>query len=195
MKKQYFAWKDGIQAVNGPQEWVELLAKEFCELEIKIRTGQISPKRYFACVPSAENGDVYYYFECTYEQFLDSEKKRIEQLRKAIEEQEMKEKGLWYDLISLDYTFQDDSGDELSLHDIIEDPNSLFEDALINSICLQNALKSLTTDERELIKVLYLSSEPLTERAYAEKTGISNSTVHSRKMKTLKKLKKSFAQN
>ena len=82
MKKRYFAWKNGEQACNASQEWVELSAKEFRMLEIKRRTGQVSSKRYFACVPPAEKGDLYYYFECTYEQFLDSEKKRIERLRK-----------------------------------------------------------------------------------------------------------------
>ena len=195
MKKQYFAWKDGIQAVNGPQEWVELLAKEFCELEIKIRTGQISPKRYFACVPPAESGDVYYYFECTYEQFLDSEKKRIERLRKAIEEQEMKEKGLWYDLISLDCTYQDDNGDELSLHDMIADPNAFFEERLINSILLRNALSFLTREERTIINVFYLNDKTCTEREYASANNLSKTSVHYQKKKILKKLKSFLDQN
>lgn len=194
MKKQFFAWKNAKKATSGVQDWEELSAKEFCELQIKIRMGQITPKRYFACIPPAEKGDVYFYFECTYEQFLTSEKERIERLRKMIENQELKEQGLWYDIISIDSTYPDESGDELSLHEMIADPDSLFEEDLINSICLKNALKTLTEDERKLIDTFYLSAEPLTERAYADKNGVSNSTIHSRKIKILRKMKKSFAQ-
>ena len=53
MKRQYFAWKNAKKTTIGTQDWEELSAKEFCDLQIKIRTGQVTPKRYFACVPQA----------------------------------------------------------------------------------------------------------------------------------------------
>ncbi len=195
MKKQYFAWKDGKNATDGTQEWEELTAKEFCELGIKIRTGQIEPKRYFACVPPAEKNDVYFYFECTYEQFLVSERKRIERLRKKIEEQELREQGLWYDLVSLDYEITDENGEGVSLYDMLADPDSLFEDSLIESLTLKKALSYLTVEERIVINALYLNDTVCTEREYTNEIGVSKTALHYRKSKVLNKIRKYLDQN
>lgn len=195
MKKQYFAWKDGKKTNDVMQEWDELTVKEFCELGIKIRTGQIEPKRYFAFVPTAEKNDVFFYFECTYEQFLVSERKRIERLRKKIEEQELKEQGLWYDLVSLDYEMTDENGEGVYLHDVLADPDSLFEDSLIESLTLNNALSYLTDEERIVINALFLNYTVYTEREYANEIGVSKTALHYRKNKVLNKIRKYLDQN
>ena len=52
---------------------------------------------------------------------------------------------------------------------------------------LQNAFASLTDDEKELIWLLYLCKEPLTETQVASVLHISQPAVHKRKKRILKK--------
>lgn len=54
---------------------------------------------------------------------------------------------------------------------------------------LQNAFASLTDDEKELIWLLYLCKEPLTETQVASVLHISQPAVHKRKKKILEKMK------
>ena len=53
---------------------------------------------------------------------------------------------------------------------------------------LRLCLEMLPEEERELIKELFYNK--LSERALSEKTGIHNMTIHNRKVRILKKLKK-----
>ena len=54
---------------------------------------------------------------------------------------------------------------------------------------LQNAFASLTDDEKELIWLLYLCKEPLTETQVASVLHISQPAIHKRKKKILEKMK------
>ena len=54
---------------------------------------------------------------------------------------------------------------------------------------LQNAFASLTDDEKELIWLLYLCKEPLTETQVASVLHISQQAVNKRKQKILEKMK------
>lgn len=53
---------------------------------------------------------------------------------------------------------------------------------------LTAVLPLLTDDERELIQAIYF--DEMTEREYAEKTGVYRNAVHKRKVRILEKLKK-----
>ena len=66
-----------------------------------------------------------------------------------------------------------------------------FEDSLIGSLMLEQALVSLTDDERDLIGALFFDG--LTEREYAAKIGIAQKNVNARKQRVLGKLKIFFA--
>ena len=68
------------------------------------------------------------------------------------------------------------------------DPEYLFEKRE-NLIRLQNAFASLTEEEKELIWLLYLCKEPLTETQAASVLHISQQAVNKRKKKILEKMK------
>ena len=68
------------------------------------------------------------------------------------------------------------------------EPEHLFEKRE-NLIRLQNAFASLTEEEKELIWLLYLCKEPLTETQAASVLHISQPAVHKRKKKILEKMK------
>ena len=54
---------------------------------------------------------------------------------------------------------------------------------------LQNAFSSLTDEEKELIWLLYLCKEPLTETQVASVLHISQPAVHKRKKRILEKMR------
>lgn len=195
MKKQYFAWKDRKQAKDGRQEWIEIMPKEYREIYEKNKVCPVDERRYFASLPGVEKEDIYYCFECDYKQY---KKYRAEKEQKARKEKADKEDEIKYGsvrLLSLDAEFVDDSGDPYSLHDMIADEDSLFENELIKSLMFQQVLNALSKDERELIYAIYLSDNPMTIRDYAEITGVHFTTVNYRKKKILEKLRELFIQN
>ena len=51
------------------------------------------------------------------------------------------------------------------------------------------AIQSLSKEEFELVQMLYLSSNPMTERQIADVIGISQQAVNKRKLSVIKKLK------
>lgn len=195
MKKQYFAWKNGKQNAKGTQDWVELTSKEFLEI-CKSNIGKpIKERRLFARIPNVDDGDTYYLLECDYTNYLKSVSAAMERLRKRIEKEQLKNQGLWYDIISLDFGMTDEEGESYTLHDILADPDSIFEDRLITSMDLQRALSVLSDDERSIIECLYLSAKPKTLREYAAEINVPFTTLQNKKTKILKKMKKSFVQN
>ena len=54
---------------------------------------------------------------------------------------------------------------------------------------VKHQLKSLSKEEFELVQMLYLSSNPMTERQIADVIGISQQAVNKRKLSVIKKLK------
>jgi len=82
---------------------------------------------------------------------------------------------------------------EVELIETIEDENADIEKIYDRQEMIEKiieALESLSKEERDLITELFLSTEPKTEREYAEKIGITQPTVNYRKMKILEKIKK-----
>ena len=195
MKKQYYVWKDGKQNLDGKQEWVELTAKEFLEICNHNRKVEPSDRRYFARVPGVEEDDTYYLLECDYNSYLKSVAEAMERWRNRKKEEQLIKEGLTFEIISLDFSMTDENDDAYTLLDVIPDLDSLFEDKLILSMDLNKVLVSLSEEERNLIDVFYLSSNPKTERAYAEEIKKPYSTVHRNKIKVLKKMKEKMAQN
>jgi len=195
MKKQFFVWKDGKQNKNGVQEWTEINGKDFLEI-CKSNFGKpIEERRLFARISGSEDDDIYYVFECDYENYLKSNAECVERFRKRLDEEQLKIEGLWYELVSLDYTMTDECGEEYTLHDIVPDPDAFFENKAITSVDLERALSNLQADEKAIVEALYLSNRPKTVREYAEELKIPHTTLQSRKKNILKKIKKSFVQN
>ena len=195
MKKQYFAWKNGEQSTSSSQQWEEITVKDCLEICRGNRNLTKEHRRFFARVPGVEENDTYYVLECDYKNHIKSVAEAMERWRKRIEEEKLIEEGLVFEIISLDLPMTDENGETYTLLDMIPDPDSLFEDKLIASMDLHNALLSLSEEERNLIEMFYLSNHPNTVREYAEKINAPFTTVQSRKEKILKKLKDFFVQN
>ncbi len=62
-----------------------------------------------------------------------------------------------------------------------------FEDRLLDSLALKDALSSLAPTERDLIDALFYAG--MTEREYASQIGISQKNVNTRKQRILDKLR------
>lgn len=192
MNTKYYAWKNGKRS-EGKQQWVELASNEFIELCNMNRKLKRSERRYFYQLPGIEEGDCYLYLECTYEQFLISRAEKQMRTRRRKEKEEMIENGQWYSVVSLDAPIEDGSDDTYTFHDLIADPDSLFEDRLILSMDIQQALKTLTEEEYEIIETLYLSEYAVSERDLARSMDVPQKTMNNRKKKILSKLKKNLA--
>ena len=82
--------------------------------------------------------------------------------------------------------------DEMLGEEIIPDQDSLsVEDTVIAELMveeLQKCLDLLSDSERSLITAMFY--EGLSERELSEKTGVHHMTIHNRKIRILKKLKK-----
>lgn len=195
MKIYYFAWKNGKKAdKNRKQEWTELTAKEYKAIYEGNKTCDISKRRFFERVPGVEWIDDIYYFECDYEQY---KKYRAEKEKKARKEKRLKEDKSRYGairLLSLDAEYEDASGEIYSLHDMIADENSLFENGLIESIDLKNALSCLSPDEIKILDLMFFNEEKtVSDMEMARKLNIPRRTFGYQKEKIFIKLKKSFA--
>ena len=195
MKIYYFAWKNGEKADKyRKQEWTELTAKEYKAIYEDNKTCDIGKRRFFERVPGAELVDDIYYFECDYEQY---KKYRAEKEKKARKEKQLKEDKSRYgaiQVLSLDAEYEEASGKIYSLHDMIADENSLFENRLIESIDLKNALCCLSPDEIKILDLMFFNEEkPVSDMEMARKLNIPRRTFGYQKEKIFNKLKKSFA--
>jgi RNA polymerase sigma factor (sigma-70 family) len=83
-----------------------------------------------------------------------------------------------------------DDGAYENFHEFISDDDAI-SNAVMDSIfkaSLQKAMCSLKVDEVDLINALFFDGK--TEREYAKDTGIPPMTIHDRKVRILKKIKK-----
>lgn len=194
MSIRYFAWKNGRKAETEKQQWEELTAKEYKAIYESNKEKEISERRFFIRVPGVEDGDDIFLFESNYEEFREyrNEKERASRKKKKLQEYE-DEYGK-FAVQSLDTEFEDGSGNSFTLHNLISDDSSLFEDQLILSITMKEAMGFLTPDEFALIYSTVMSDKPMTLREYSDKIGVPFTTLEYRRKKTLEKLKSFFVQ-
>ncbi len=142
MSKKYYAWKNReCQGINP--EWIELTGKEFVELCKANKDLPDEEKRWFYKLPGLEEGDDYLIMECTYENFMKSEQERLQRHRKT---------ELWecFECLSLDYTYSNESGEILTLADVVGDSNVSVETDYLN-VVLYDAIEQLETTDKEFI--------------------------------------------
>lgn len=133
-----------------------------------------------------EDGDVIG-FECTQEQFRELENERQRNIYRI---ENCKKKS--FEIISGNQMIND-TETEVELFETIADENADIEEIYDRQEMIEKiieVLDSLSEEERDLITELFLSTDPKTEREYAEKIGITQPTVNYRKMKILEKIKK-----
>ena len=95
-------------------------------------------------------------------------------------------------VISIDRPVESDSGEEMSLHDVIPDPNSLFESALCDQDELEQLLKRLAELIPEASEIGKLRLQKLKDEDIAERIGIKRTTFRSRLSKAKEKLESEF---
>ena len=188
MKKQFFAWKDGTNELS------EITAKEFIAICEQNKTLPKTKRRYFARVPGVTQEDTYYFIECGYEEYKKTAAEGQARYRRISRERTLRANGLWRDVLSMDQPFEDGVCNGGSFHDVIADPSAAFEEALVTSIALEEALSHLTDSERETLRALYFDNDSrASEREIAARLGIPVRTLNRRKHKILWKLKKDLA--
>lgn len=82
--------------------------------------------------------------------------------------------------------------DAVTGEEVISSDEESVEETAIRNIELEHlhyAIQSLSKEEFELVQMLYLSSNPMTERQIADVIGISQQAVNKRKLSVIKKLK------
>ena len=91
-----------------------------------------------------------------------------------------------------------EESDGTAVVDKYGDDGHSVEDAVIREInleILRRALKSLTDDELKIVRSLYLSDNPISERQLSRIMNIPVTTLDYRKKQVLKKLRNFFEKN
>lgn len=91
-------------------------------------------------------------------------------------------------IVSLDAPFETGDGDEMSLHDVVADPDSLFESAVCDKAELDELFKKLGELMPEAVEIGKLRQKGLSDEAIAKVIGIKRTTFLSRLKKTNERL-------
>ena len=191
MAKRIFIWKNPM-CVGVKPEWEEISVFDL----IKMKNEFIGNKsRYLARVPGVEDEDDYYLLECTHKEFLCSQAEKQKRQRKKKDKEDFDK---IYEIVSMDLSFESESGENYSLHDLISDESiNVEKDAIKKIVCeeIKNIIESLPLEERQIIKLMFYGEEPLSVRAMSMALGIPRNTFNERKRKIFIKIKKSLGQN
>lgn len=185
MKKIYLRWKD--ENCNGINpEWIEMTGKQFLEFK---RRPENKHRKFIECIDEYQDTATVV-IEATQESYKKWHCEDVSRRRKIAEAIKT-----GYITMSMDEEIHGTDVDEMTLHDVVANETVDVEGEAIK-YCeirrLNEVLAKLSADELELIKEMYLSDTPLSERAYAERLGISSVAVHKRKTTVLKKIRKYF---
>jgi RNA polymerase sigma factor (sigma-70 family) len=182
MGKIFLVWKDKHCKGINP-EWITMTGKEFGDFQSK----EENQGRFFITLPAQCNNDNTIIMETTAEEYEEYE---TERKHSAYLKSEM----MKHETISA-YTFEDEDND--NLYDKTSSDDELIDDTvtrLIMNDTLHNAIKNLSLEEQEIIK-LYYFTDGATERSVAEKLGLHYMTLRNKKIKILKKIKNFLVQN
>ena len=100
-----------------------------------------------------------------------------------------------YKEISMDEEICGQNVEDFTLHDVLADDSVDVEQEAIKRCELSRlkaALKHLETEEMELITALFLTDNPLNEREYAERLGVSQPAINKQKKMIIEKIRKNF---
>lgn len=96
------------------------------------------------------------------------------------------------DMLSLDYTTENEDGDACSPLDSLADNSSLIEEVICDRIELQQLIKRLTELMPEALEIGRLREEGMPDEAIAEVIGIKRTTFRSRLEKARKQLSSEY---
>ena len=186
--KRYFVWKDANCNGINP-EWLEISGEEFMKLKAN------EPKRRFIpCYDEDDPESDVFLYEATKENYNEWNRDQMRyHYRDAVFHQK-------YKFVSLDDLVSEDDEEGLTWAEVI--PNTSEEDAAAHEAfidwkeeklaLIKDLLKEIDEEEYALLWNLIMNpkkEERMTEKAYAEKLGISQQAVHKRKKKLLDKFR------
>ena len=146
MSKKFYAWKNrDCQGINP--EWIELTGTQFVEICKANKALPDEEKRWFYKLPGLEEGDDYLVLECTHQEYLKSQVEKEQRAYKI---------DIWdmYQVLSFDFVYTDDSDEEYTLHDIVEDSRVNVEDTAFDNYftnSLYEAISFLNQEDKEFI--------------------------------------------
>lgn len=188
MTKQFFIWKD--PACNGINpEWIQLSGREYYRF---VKDPANQQRRFIVLGDDGDMEAGTIVLEAT------PEEHRIWRNEKRATAKRLKLDPLYIeDTISLDTVVP--GHEEVLYHEVIASPQEdILTLVLLHlDIChLRDFLTTLSSEEAELIRMLYFDSdEGASERQVAKLLGVSQTTLNYRKQKILKNLKRFFVQN
>ena len=195
MSKKFYAWKNrDCQGINP--EWIELTGKQFAEICSANKDLPDEEKRWFYKLPGLEEGDDYLVFECTKEQYIESQNEKDRRCYQSDLKADFFES---YDMLSFDFVYTDDSGEEYTLHDIVEDSRVNVVDTAFNNYfanSLYEAISCLNQEDKEFI--LYWIDKKrkgVSDMKIADSLGLTFKGFRYRFSKICKELKNFFEKN
>lgn len=196
IKNVYYRWKNA-----DDHTWVKITAQEYIDLD----RGVDGHKHFFIPEIDRDRETDTIFHEVTESDFKiwDSEREKRWQLMKDMndsnatdgEKKHRRKKPLVGSIISLDTQIESDDDDEsISLHDVVADPDSLFEDDLIFKLWIHEMVDSLPPEEREVINTKFFSAnEELSDLEVSRILNIPRKTINNRKLSAFEKISKLMA--
>ncbi len=181
MKKIYLVKKDP-KAANSPENWNVLNGYEFA-MFMKTEEGS-SRRSNFTKLEACSEDDVTVIIECDPEEIKNSEKARDYTRYRRKRNREIGYITFSYDSFLVDGKY---ISDEAIADDTVDVESEVLNRMEIEDLIL--AVSLLPEDDRNVIDEMFLNSQ-LTEKAYADKHGMSQKGANKRKTKALLKLKK-----
>lgn len=178
MAKQYFIWNNAT-----PNEWVQITGQEFYALV----NSESAQKRYFIHIPNqsdstSEPDDIY--IEASLKQYKAYLKERNHTDYLGRHAQKIC-------TVSLEQPIRTHLDDEISLHEILPDQSVCVADEATENMvraAVQDAMKSLSKDELELVNALFIDG--ISQGEFAVKYGVSQQAVSKQRKKVIEKIKK-----
>ena len=181
MKRIYLVKKDPSKPC-GKDNWIIMDRDEFLAF-IRSDSGKLRAKD-FGKLNAYSSEDYMIIAECGEEEAAKWRSQKDKEDYMGIKEGRMKQEGR---VLSLDH----DYGHAL-LDEVIQDPAESVADTVLVRVMrddLNVAVLALSEEEKQLIQMMFLSEDPMTEEQYSAYTGLKRGTVHYWKVRTLRKLR------
>lgn len=180
-KNKTYLVKKNVDLPGDNDNWIIMNGYEFA-MFMETEDGQ-KRKKNFAKLERCDDNDYDIVIECDEETARTWECERLCRLYH-------RRLNAAYTTISYDYPLLND--ENCCGEDMIPDPSVNVEDAVSRSIMkefLHEALALLNEEDEAILRLLYLSDNPVSAKEYGEMLGICESYVHKKKTEALKRLK------
>lgn len=194
MANRFYVWKDRNKTEEGREpEWKELTQAEFRKLVEDDKNKPEDERHWFYRVSSVEEGDDYYFLECTKEQYFESNREAQKRYR---ERKKAEEDGCPLTIYSLDWNGCDPDSKTGEYYDTVPSEETSVEEQVENNITLKllyDAINNLSDGKREFISV-WLKGKRMgaTDSDIMKNMGISRRTYRNRMESALKELRENI---